>query len=53
VILDVGKLQGRHWITTGTLGLPSHRLLSDDLKQALGDFLPAHLTLVEARAVRT
>lgn len=53
VILDAGKLEGRHWITTGTLGMPSHRLLSDALKQALGDFLPAHLTLVEARAVRT
>jgi hypothetical protein len=52
VILDAGKVQGRHWITTGTLGMPSHRLLSDALKQALGDFLPTYLTLVEARAVQ-
>jgi len=52
VILDAGKVKDRHWVTTGTWGLPSHRLLSDDLKRALGDFLPPYLTLVEARAVQ-
>lgn len=51
LILDAAKVAGRHWLTTGSVGMPSHRLLSDDLKQALGDFLPPHLTLVEARAV--
>lgn len=51
LILDAAKVAGRHWLTTGNWGGPTHRLLSDELKQALGDFLPPYLTLVEARAV--
>jgi hypothetical protein len=53
LILDAAKVADRHWLTTGDWGKPTHRLLSDELKQALGDFLPPYLTLVEARAVQS
>jgi hypothetical protein len=51
LILDAAKVAGRHWLTTGKWNGLSHRVISDELKQALGEFLPDHLTLVEARAV--
>jgi hypothetical protein len=51
LILDAAKVTGRHWLTTGGFNVPIHRVISDELKQALGDFLPEGLRLVEARAV--
>jgi hypothetical protein len=51
LILDADKVIGRHYVKTGNYGMPGHRLISDELKYALGEFLPASLVLVEARAI--
>jgi hypothetical protein len=51
LILDAAKVAGRHWLTTGLWNGCQHRVISEELKQALGEFLPNDLKLVEARAV--
>lgn len=52
LILHASKLEGRHFVTTNNMNAPSFRLISDELKQALGDFLPDGFTLREARAIQ-